>query len=72
MKHKGKNKKKSSLIKEPKEVAELNYTMLGMQISKGDKNEASPREELKEGEITEMVAQQTSEKEDSPPHVTDF
>ena len=52
---KSKNKKKSSLIKEPTEVAALNYTMLGMQGSKGDKKDAEPVEELKLGEIVEQL-----------------
>lgn len=49
---KGKNKKKSALVKEPNEVAELNYTMLGMQISKDGNNDKSSEEEMKESEIT--------------------
>jgi hypothetical protein len=52
---KGKNKKKSALVKEPKEVADLNYTMLGMQISKGENKEVQPEEELKEGEILDQI-----------------
>ena len=69
---KGKNKKKSQLVKEPKEVADLNYTMLGMQISKGENKEV-PEEELKEGELRDQIESSGStNKEDSPPQVSDF